>query len=45
MDFDESTPDVIALAIAKEIGREVDYEPVETDGAVRAAAHIAEVLQ
>jgi pimeloyl-ACP methyl ester carboxylesterase/predicted glycosyltransferase len=45
MDFDESTPDVIAAAIAEEIGREVDYEPVETDGAARAAAHIAEVLQ
>jgi UDP-N-acetylglucosamine:LPS N-acetylglucosamine transferase len=45
MDFDESTPDTIAAAIAEEIGREVDYEPVETDGAARAAAHIAEVLQ
>jgi pimeloyl-ACP methyl ester carboxylesterase/predicted glycosyltransferase len=45
MDFDESTPDVIAAAIAEEVGREVDYEPVETDGAARAAAHIAEVLQ
>jgi pimeloyl-ACP methyl ester carboxylesterase/predicted glycosyltransferase len=45
MDFDESTPDVIAAAIAEEIGRDVDYEPVETDGAARAAAHIAEVLQ
>jgi pimeloyl-ACP methyl ester carboxylesterase/predicted glycosyltransferase len=45
MDFDESTPDVIAAAIAEEIGCDVDYEPVETDGAARAAAHIAEVLQ
>jgi pimeloyl-ACP methyl ester carboxylesterase/predicted glycosyltransferase len=45
MDFDESTPDVIAAAIAEEIGREVDYQPVETDGAARTAAHIAEVLQ
>jgi pimeloyl-ACP methyl ester carboxylesterase/predicted glycosyltransferase len=45
MDFDESTPDVIAAAIAEEIGCEVDYEPVETNGAALAAAHIAEVLQ
>jgi pimeloyl-ACP methyl ester carboxylesterase len=45
MDFDESTPESIATAIAEEIGRDVDYEPVETDGAARAAARIAEVLQ
>jgi pimeloyl-ACP methyl ester carboxylesterase/predicted glycosyltransferase len=44
MDFDESTPDVIATAIAEEIGREVDYLPVETDGAARAATRIAELL-
>ena len=44
MDFDESTPEVIAAAIAEEIGRSVDYRPVETDGAARAAAHIAELL-
>jgi len=44
MDFDESTGDSIAEAIAEEIGREVDYRPVETDGAARAAAHIAEML-
>jgi len=44
MDFDESTPEAIATAIAEEIGREVDYRPVETDGAARAAARIAELL-
>ena len=44
MDFDESTPEVIAAAIAEEIGRPVDYRPVETDGAARAAARIAELL-
>ncbi|MGH3092316.1 MAG: alpha/beta hydrolase, partial [Gaiellaceae bacterium] len=44
MDFDESTPDVIAAAVAEEIGREVEYLPVETDGAARAAAQIAELL-
>ena len=30
--------------IATEIGREVDYRPVETDGAARAAGLIAELL-
>jgi predicted glycosyltransferase len=44
MDFDESTPDVIAEAIATEIGRSVAYRPVESDGAARAAASIAELL-
>jgi UDP:flavonoid glycosyltransferase YjiC (YdhE family) len=44
LDFDEATPDVIAAAIEQEIGREVDYRPVETDGAARAAALIAEML-
>ena len=44
MDFDESTPEVIAAVIAEEIGRPVDYRPVETDGAARAAARIAELL-
>jgi predicted glycosyltransferase len=44
MDFDESTPDVIAEAIAEEIGGTVDYRAVETDGAARAASFIAELL-
>jgi hypothetical protein len=44
MDFDEATPETIAAAIAEEIGREVSYRPVESDGAARAAAHIAELL-
>jgi pimeloyl-ACP methyl ester carboxylesterase/predicted glycosyltransferase len=44
MDFDDSTPDVIAAAISEEIGREVDYRPVETDGATRAATALAELL-
>ena len=44
MDFDQATPDVIAAAIAAEIGREVEYRAVETDGAARAAARIAELL-
>ncbi|HEV2061659.1 MAG TPA: alpha/beta fold hydrolase [Solirubrobacteraceae bacterium] len=44
MDFDDATPDLIAEAIAAEVGREPDWRPVETDGAARAAAHIAELL-
>jgi pimeloyl-ACP methyl ester carboxylesterase/predicted glycosyltransferase len=44
VDYDQATPDALAEAIAAEIGREVDYLPVETDGAARAAARIAELL-
>jgi predicted glycosyltransferase len=44
MDFERDGPEEIAAAIAAEIGREVDYRPVETDGAARAAASIAELL-
>ena len=44
MDFDSDGPTEIAAAIAEEIGRPVDYRPVETDGASRAAALIAELL-
>jgi predicted glycosyltransferase len=44
MSFDESEPHDIAVAIAEEIGREVDYRPVETDGARRAAERLAEML-
>jgi pimeloyl-ACP methyl ester carboxylesterase len=44
MDFDGATPDAIAGAIAEEIGRPTSYRSVETDGADRAAALIAELL-
>ena len=44
MDFETATTTVIAEAIAQEIGREVDYRPVETDGAARAANLIAELM-
>jgi len=44
MDFDDSSPSAIAEAIAQEIGKDVDYRPVETDGARRAAERIAEML-
>jgi UDP-N-acetylglucosamine:LPS N-acetylglucosamine transferase len=44
MDFEESSAEDIARAIAEEIGREVEYLPVETDGARRAAERLAEML-
>lgn len=44
MDFAGSSSDFIAQAIAEEIGRDVDYRPVETDGARLAAQRIAELL-
>ena len=45
MDYAGSDPDLIAAAIAEELARPVDYRPVETDGAARAAALIAELLE
>jgi hypothetical protein len=44
MDIETDGPSEIAAAIAHEIGREVSYRPVETDGAARAAKLIAELL-
>jgi pimeloyl-ACP methyl ester carboxylesterase/predicted glycosyltransferase len=44
MDYETATSETIARAISEEIGREVDYRPVESDGAARAAALIAELL-
>ena len=44
MDYEDSSSELIAEAIAQEIGREVDYRPVETDGAARAAARIAQLI-
>ncbi len=44
MDFGTSTPESLGAAIADEIGKEVAYRDVETDGAACAAALIAEVL-
>ena len=44
MDFEQATPEVIAKAIADEIGRKVVYRDVEHDGAARAAAWIAELI-
>jgi hypothetical protein len=44
MDYQTAGPADIAAAIASEIGREVDYRPVATDGAARAAALLADLL-
>jgi hypothetical protein len=44
MDYDNSPPEQIAQAIAQEIGRQVDYRDVETDGATNAARRIAQLL-
>jgi hypothetical protein len=44
LDFADTDPDEIADAIVAETGREVSYRPVETDGALRAAELVAELL-
>ena len=44
MDFAEDGPEQIAAAIAEELGRTVDYLPVETDGARQAALAISALL-
>jgi pimeloyl-ACP methyl ester carboxylesterase len=44
LDFDLATPEVIADMITQEIGWQVDYKPVERDGATHAASLIAELL-
>jgi pimeloyl-ACP methyl ester carboxylesterase/predicted glycosyltransferase len=44
MDFDDSPAEVIAAAIAQEIGRTVEYRDVELDGAATAARRLAELL-
>ena len=44
MDFDDSPPEQIAVAIAEEIDCEVEYRDVEVDGAARAARRLVELL-
>ena len=44
MDYYSAGPADIAAAIASEIGRDIDYRPVATDGAARAAALLADLL-
>ncbi|HEX6146751.1 MAG TPA: alpha/beta fold hydrolase [Acidimicrobiia bacterium] len=44
MDYRSTDPDQLAEAIASEVGREVRYRHVETDGAERAARMISELI-
>ncbi|HSL33326.1 MAG TPA: alpha/beta fold hydrolase [Candidatus Limnocylindrales bacterium] len=44
MDFATATPEVLGDAIAAELDRPIDYRPVESDGAARAARLISELL-
>jgi predicted glycosyltransferase len=44
LDYAETDPEQLAGAIAAEIDRPVDYRPVESDGAARAASLLAELL-
>ena len=44
LDYQEVTPDRLAEVIASEIGRDVDYAPVQTDGAERAGANLAALI-
>jgi len=44
MDYQTTSPADIAAAIASELGHRVDYRPVATDGAARAASLLASLL-
>jgi pimeloyl-ACP methyl ester carboxylesterase/predicted glycosyltransferase len=44
MDWDELDPDHLAAVIAGEIGRDVDYRPVDPGGAARAAGMLAALV-
>ncbi|MGH7659895.1 MAG: alpha/beta hydrolase, partial [Vulcanimicrobiaceae bacterium] len=44
MDYDAATPDAIAESIERELERRVDYLPVGSEGAEKAAALIGEML-
>jgi predicted glycosyltransferase len=44
LEYEDTGPDSLAQAIAEEVGRRVNYRPVETDGAARAAAHISALI-
>jgi predicted glycosyltransferase len=44
MDYATAAPDLIAHAVADELQRPIDYLPVSTDGAARAAASLADLL-
>jgi hypothetical protein len=44
LQYAATDPEQLAEAIAAEIDRELDYRPVESDGAARAASLLAELL-
>jgi len=44
MDFSKTTPEILAREVVKNIGREVDYAKIPTDGAEKAANLINELL-
>ena len=44
MDYRESDPDAIADAVVRQLARPVDYRTVDSDGALRAARLLAELL-
>jgi predicted glycosyltransferase len=44
MEYERATPEVIADALAAELAKPITSQPVETDGAARAAARIAELI-
>jgi len=44
LDYAALDPEYLAEAIVAEMARPVDYRPVETDGAARAAALLAELV-
>ena len=44
MDFSATDAESLAATIVKNVGVEVDYRPVETDGAARAARMISELI-
>ena len=44
MDYEEAEPETLAAEIAAELAHLVSYRPVETDGAGRAAACLAELI-
>jgi hypothetical protein len=44
MEYEDVQPDNLAAVMSEEIGREVDYLDVETDGAAKAARMIGELI-
>jgi predicted glycosyltransferase len=44
LDYDATQPEQLADAMVAELGRPLDYLPVPTDGARRAAQRIVEML-